>query len=69
MSCGRQAHQQFVALDAHAQLAVHKKAVAAKQGAFLHIAALRQRGAHGVDQVQGFVAEGAGGHGLHEMGC
>ena len=64
MAIWRQAHQQLFALHAHAQLAVYKEAVAAKHGALVHIAALRQGRAQGTDEVQGFVAEWAGGHGF-----
>ncbi|MOA61800.1 hypothetical protein D3C78_1870300 [compost metagenome] len=59
-----QAHQQLFTFDANAQLAVHKEAVAAEHGSFFHVAAVRERRADGVDQVQGFVGEGAGGHGF-----
>ncbi|MNY69803.1 hypothetical protein D3C86_2078000 [compost metagenome] len=63
MAVGWQAHQQFFAFDANAQFSVHKEAVAAEHGSLFHVAAVRERRAHGVDQVQGFVGEGAGGHG------
>ena len=64
MPIRRQAHQQVCAFTPMHSLPSYKEGVAAKHGALVHIAALRQGRAQGADEVQGFVAGWAGGHGF-----
>ena len=52
-----QAHQQLVVLYAQTHLAVDHENMAAEHGFLHHIHLILQRGAHGIDQVQGTISE------------